>query len=188
VKHDAQRVIDLTKERIRRFFMNSPDPLAGSSGPVDLSGVTEVRVAEEAAAIEAEAVSPEEFLTGYDLVEPRDGAILLCAYLAYAVNRAYCEAAGAEPVISWKLVRDSCIAGVKEVLANPSITPAESHESWMKYKLAEGWVLGRQKDAVAKTHPLMLPWEMLRPGQQSKDVVFLTIVKTFFGLTPEKQD
>jgi hypothetical protein len=174
MEHDAQRVIDLTKERIRRFFMNEPNPVADTVTTTD-------PLATEAAPAEP-AVPDEEFLTGYDVVTPKDGAILLCAHLTYEVNRAYCETVGAEPVIPWKLVRDSCIARVKAVLANPAITAAESHEGWVKFKTSEGWVLGRQKDAVAKTHPYLVPFDMLRPSQQAKDAIFLTIVKTFFGL------
>ena len=77
---------------------------------------------------------------------------------------------------------DSAIAGVRSLLENPKLTPAQSHELWMARKLEEGWVLGAIKDEKLKTHPCLMPYDMLSPYQRAKDVLFGAVVRTFFGL------
>jgi hypothetical protein len=47
----------------------------------------------------------------------------------------------------------------------------------MKAKLSQGWRYGEVKDAVAKTHPCMVPFEQLPVEQQAKDRLLLAIVK-----------
>lgn len=55
-------------------------------------------------------------------------------------------------------------------------TPEQSHEGWTAFKLAHGWVLGPVKDENLKTHPLLVPYAELPPGQQIKDSLFVAIV------------
>ena len=56
-------------------------------------------------------------------------------------------------------------------------TPEESHENWRKVKDAEGWVYGPVKDAEAKTHPCMVPYEELPSAQIIKDHLFQAVVR-----------
>ena len=74
-------------------------------------------------------------------------------------------------------IKESAIDGVKKVIEDPSVTPKQQHESWMAFKLEQGWVLGDEKDAVAKTHPLLVPYDLLPLHQRVKDAVFIAIVK-----------
>jgi len=50
------------------------------------------------------------------------------------------------------------------------------HNSWMKEKIDTGWVYGKTKDAEAKTHPCIVPFEELPEFQQKKDGLFCAIV------------
>lgn len=120
-------------------------------------------------------------IAGYDLIEGKEDAILLCARIIHATVEAMNKAHN-ETTLTWERSRDSIISGVKRSLENPNETAEENHNAWMKYRASEGWVYGPLKDGLAKTHPCMVPYQALGPFQQSKDAVFHAIVRTFFGL------
>jgi len=120
-------------------------------------------------------------VAGYDLVEDKEDAILLCARIIYAAVEAMNKAHN-EFTLTWEQSRDSVISGVKRHLENPKETPEQNHEAWIAYRTAEGWVYGTSKDPEKKTHPCMVPYAALGPFAQSKDAVFMAIVDTFFGL------
>src|SRR6185437_14083036 len=70
-------------------------------------------------------------------------AIHIIARTCHQANRAYCSALGDYTQRAWEFApqwqRDSAIAGVKFILANPNASPAASHESWLEEKEADGW-------------------------------------------------
>jgi DNA-binding transcriptional MerR regulator len=68
-------------------------------------------------------------------------------------------------------------AGVQEVIRNPGLTAEESHELWVDRMRDDGWVYGKTKDPVRKTHPTFLPWDDLPAEQQLKDRLFIAIVR-----------
>lgn len=111
-----------------------------------------------------------------------DGADEITARVCHEVNRAYCEAIGDLSQKPWdeaeQWQRDSAIKGVKFALANPHATPADQHESWMADKIADGWMYGEKKDADAKTHPALLPYDQLPQEQRIKDYLFRAVVRT----------
>jgi len=116
---------------------------------------------------------------------PSKESIELCSAIAHEVNRAYCASMNEhhppwEKAPQWQV--DSVIAGVQALLDNPNLTPAESHALWMERKFKEGWTLGILTDGEKKTHPCLMPYEMLSPYQCAKDVLFGAVVRTFFGL------
>lgn len=102
------------------------------------------------------------------------------AKVVHAVNAAYCQSIGDDSQTTWeqapKWQRESAIAGVKMHLDNPDATPEQSHESWMKQKIAEEWVYGEVKDTEAKTHPCLLPYDALPNEQKAKDYLFRGVV------------
>jgi hypothetical protein len=55
------------------------------------------------------------------------------------------------------------------------------HENWTKDKVADGWVYGEVKDAAAKTHPCLVPYDQLPANQRFKDSLFLLTVQFFAG-------
>lgn len=58
-------------------------------------------------------------------------------------------------------------------------TPEQLHESWLNSKVADGWCYGHVKDAVAKTHPCIVPYAELPAEQRLKDKVFQAVVQAF---------
>jgi RyR domain len=103
------------------------------------------------------------------------------AQFAHEINRAYCGAIGdnSQPIWAdapdWQ--KDSAIKNVKMHLENPAATAKDSHDSWMAEKVEAGWVLGDVKDAKAKTHPAMLPYDELPIDIQVKDHLFRKVVE-----------
>jgi len=108
------------------------------------------------------------------------------ARLCHEVNRAYCTANNDHSQPAWENApqwqRDSAIAGVKAVLANPKMKPWDSHEGWLKQKLEEGWTYGEVKDPEAKTHPCLRPYVELPREQQLKDHLFIAVARTAANL------
>ena len=62
---------------------------------------------------------------------------------------------------------ESLMQGVKVQLANPGMTPEESHENWMKMKASQEWVYSEVKDF--ETHPDMVPFDKLPGVERAKD-------------------
>lgn len=105
---------------------------------------------------------------------------ILIAMTAQAINAAYCRAMGDDSQVDWddapEYQKNSVLAGVDMHLANPEATPENSHESWLAQKVAEGWTYGEEKDAEAKTHPCILPYDELPEFQKAKDHIFRATV------------
>lgn len=104
------------------------------------------------------------------------------AEVCHNVNKAYCEGIGDFSQPSWEYApewqKQSAIKGVKFHFEE-DISPAQSHENWMKEKEADGWVYGEVKDPDKKTHPCMIPYEQLPAEQRTKDYLFKAICDTF---------
>ena len=101
------------------------------------------------------------------------------ARVCHEVNRAYCQALGDNSQVAWEDAPDwqitSAIKGVELHLSRDAGSEA-SHESWMAEKVAAGWVYGPVKDADAKTHPCLVPFNELPVEQQAKDYLFRAVV------------
>jgi hypothetical protein len=99
----------------------------------------------------------------------------------HEANRAYCKLIGDDSQVPWEEAeqwqKDSAIKGVRYHLTTDNTTPADSHESWMKQKVEEGWVYGEVKDPIAKTHYCMVPYAELPEEQKRKDYIFWAIVQ-----------
>lgn len=108
------------------------------------------------------------------------------ARVCHEVNRAYCRAENDFSQVPWdeapQWQRESAIAGVQTAIDNPAATPESLHQSWMTHKRADGWILGPTKDAEAKTHPCLLPYEELPRAQRTKDYLFLAVVNALRSL------
>jgi len=93
---------------------------------------------------------------------------------------AYCLSLGDTSQSPWAIApewqRESAIAGVCFHINNPSAGPSGSHESWLRQKENDGWAYGPVKDAVAKTHPCMVPYDQLSKENQIKDALFVQVV------------
>lgn len=104
------------------------------------------------------------------------------AQVAYEVNRAYCISIGDTSFSPWieapEWQQKTNLLGVEFHLNNPGATVSASHESWMKEKIADGWIHGQVKDADKKEHPALLPYDQLPPEQKVKDYLFKQVVES----------
>ena len=105
------------------------------------------------------------------------------AKTCHEVNRAYCQSIGDNSQPKWddapQWQKESAISGVSFHLKNPDSKPEDSHNNWLKDKEADGWAYGEVKDPEKKTHPCMVPYDQLPKDQQVKDLLFLTVVRSF---------
>lgn len=104
--------------------------------------------------------------------------VITLAKLCHEVNRAYCKSLGDDSQLPWDEISDnikeSTIQGVLNHLSD-DLTPEQSHEQWMKYKLEQGWTYGEIKDESKKTHPCIIPYKELPLEQKAKDYIFKAI-------------
>lgn len=109
-----------------------------------------------------------------------ENKIVLIASVCHAANKAWCETNGDKSQKDWaeaeQWQRDSAISGVKFRLDNPDAKHDSQHNAWMADKVNDGWVYGEVKDAEAKTHPCIVPFEQLPEFQKKKDALFCAIV------------
>jgi hypothetical protein len=117
--------------------------------------------------------------------EELDAIIEQCAKAAHNVNRAYCAALADDSQPSWEEApawqRESAINGARNALLGDT-TPQDIHESWFDEKIDAGWTWGRKKDPEKKTHPCMLPYDLLPMRQRMKDTIFLAVVSGVFDV------
>jgi hypothetical protein len=108
-----------------------------------------------------------------------DTVVQACARAAHEANRAYCLALGDNSQPPWESAPDwqvaSALKGVEGALAGN--TPEQSHEGWLKEKLATGWIWGPEKRPDLKEHPCMVPYAELQLAQRAKDELYLTVVR-----------
>jgi hypothetical protein len=108
------------------------------------------------------------------------------AVVCHEANRAYCYTLGDGSQRQWADAegwqRESAIKGVYFRVENPTLGPADQHESWAREKIADGWTYGLVKDPEKKTHPCLVPYTKLPEDQKRKDMLFAAIVD---ALTPE---
>lgn len=102
------------------------------------------------------------------------------AEMCHDVNKLWCEKNKDFSQKKWdeaeQWQRESAIKGVEFRLNTPDAKHDAQHNAWMADKVADGWVYGEVKDANAKTHPCIVPFEQLPEFQQKKDSLFCAIV------------
>ena len=105
---------------------------------------------------------------------------------AHEANRCYCITVGDFSQAAWQdtpeNIKASARAGVLAVVAEPGLTPADLHQKWFDFKVADGWVYGDIKDLEAKTHPCMVSYDELPEFQRSKDLIFSNLVKSAIAI------
>jgi hypothetical protein len=106
--------------------------------------------------------------------------VTFIAKACHEANKAYCESLGDNSQKHWdeaaEWQRESAVKGVLFRLNNPNAPASAQHDSWMQEKVDAGWVYGETKDAEAKTHPCIVPYDQLPEEQRKKDSLFQAIV------------
>lgn len=117
------------------------------------------------------------------MVVPADVVVVIVeavARMAHEANAAYCDVIGDNSQPAWKDAptwqRESARDGVIAILEGRVAEPKDSHESWLEHKRAKGWRFGAEKDADARTHPCMVPFDQLPLEQRKKDILFFAVV------------
>ena len=107
------------------------------------------------------------------------------AEICHEANRVLCEQNGDNSQTRWEEAEDwqqeSAVKGVAFALEHPDAPASAQHDAWLEDKRTAGWVYGEVKDADAKTHPCIVPYDDLPPEQRAKDHVFKAVVN---GLAP----
>lgn len=100
--------------------------------------------------------------------------------VCHAANKAWCETNGDLSQKDWDAAeewqRESAIKGVQFKIDNPNASNDAQHNAWMQDKIGNGWIYGEAKNAEAKTHPCIVPFDQLPEFQQKKDTLFCSIV------------
>lgn len=103
------------------------------------------------------------------------------AQVAHDANASYCRTIDDKSQSRWEDAPDwqrtSAINGVQFHLDNPLTNPIDSHDNWMREKLADGWKYGPVKDPDKKEHPCIKPYHELPEEQRLKDRLFIGIVR-----------
>lgn len=107
------------------------------------------------------------------------------ARVCHEANRAFCVSLGDESQPGWddapEWQQESARCGVYGILTGEITSPEDSHVSWSRQKLDDGWRYGEVKDPEAKTHPCLVPYDRLPHEQQTKDHIFHAIVRAMAG-------
>lgn len=110
---------------------------------------------------------------------------MLIARICHEANRAYCETLGDDSQLPWcdapHWQVNSALDGVQFCMHHPFAPPSANHESWLLYKMKEGWKYGPVKNEATKEHPCFLPYEQLPEEQKRKDLLFKAIVAALYG-------
>jgi hypothetical protein len=99
------------------------------------------------------------------------------ARVVHEANRAVQRSLSEEVNPPWdqapEWMQESTVKGVEGIQAGN--TPEESHAAWMQDRIERGWVWGKFKSELAKTHPDLVAYEELPREQQLKDTLFHAI-------------
>lgn len=110
-----------------------------------------------------------------------DELILRAARATHEAIRDFNEALGDYSVVPWDeaddSIKQSSIDGVKFLIANPKATGRDIHANWVKFKIADGWKYGVEKNTGMKLHPSLAPYDTLRFSERMKDDIFISIAR-----------
>ncbi|MEL6727360.1 MAG: RyR domain-containing protein [Pseudomonadota bacterium] len=102
------------------------------------------------------------------------------ARTAHDAIRGWRLANGQEEIPEWADAPDWMLAATKEsvsaVLKNLGMSASAQHDQWVAAKKRDGWKFGHTKDPIAKTHPLLIPFDQLPEVERMKDTLINAIV------------
>jgi len=120
-----------------------------------------------------------------------DAYVMAIAKCVHQLNKAYCEMLEDYSQVDWdeapEWQKESAMTGVQKIMDGEIVNYTDSHKSWMDQKVKNGWVYGNVKDARAKTHPCIVPFEDLPEEQQIKDLLFFKTVNVLLVKMPREK-
>ena len=112
--------------------------------------------------------------------------LYILAESCYEATKVISEQILSEEKKEWKLVdsddKAKLLNAVNRAIEKRITDPSVSHGEWITDMIKDGWQYGEKYDEVKKTHPCMIPYDQLPVGQQTKDYIFLAILKPFYNL------
>lgn len=69
-----------------------------------------------------------------------------------------------KPIDTSKIMLEDDILELANILAK------NTHEVWAKGRINEGWIYGKKRDDIKKTHPCLIPFEKLTESEKSYDL------------------
>lgn len=112
--------------------------------------------------------------------------ICLLAQQVHEVNTVFSTQILGEDKKEWALLtneqRAALVKVVRKTIAEKIEDPEKAHENWLKEMVGEGWSFGPEFDETKKTHPNMVTYDQLEKGQQTKDYLYLAILKPFYNM------
>jgi hypothetical protein len=101
--------------------------------------------------------------------------------LLYELNLVVRKLTNQQPIVEFKDISQEKKEYVKSALLScwtgEKRTHEEQHKLWMQNKLEAGWTYGEKEDAVAKTHPSILPYDQLSWTEKLKDMLFQAVAE-----------
>lgn len=101
------------------------------------------------------------------------------AKVCYEAHRGYCLGIGDSSQPTWEYapleLKDRFIHAVEYLIRHPNANPEDLHSSWVEKLKKAGWSFGTLSREY-KTHPSLLPYNLLSPHQRIKDYIFKSIV------------
>jgi RyR domain len=104
------------------------------------------------------------------------------AQAVHEFNRAYCRGINQDSAPANLRYEDTPV-GMRDVLRKVVLaalngsSAAESHDTWVKNKKAQGWMYGPVQSATLMTHPCMMAYEDLPEEQRRKDENLIHVVR-----------
>lgn len=162
---------------------NTENPAEAATNDLDKSAEARTETPTDTAETTSETTESEEKVSGSSAAKLFNESASLAEQIArvcHEANGAWCLVNGDDSQKSWEEAeqwqRESAIKGVQFRLENPSAQQYDQHNAWMEDKLKDGWKFGEVKNAEAKTHPCLVPYNLLPRFQQKKDEIFCAIV------------
>jgi hypothetical protein len=112
--------------------------------------------------------------------------LYILAESCHEVTKVLSEQVLSEDKKEWKLIDSKAkarmINAVQRAIEKKITDPAIAHEDWMADMIKEGWTHGEEYSEENKTHPCLVHYADLPTGQQTKDELYLAVLKPFYNL------